>query len=50
MSDSSLRSRSFDPLLILWIVLAAILVFLVVNPLFQLVKSSLEEVDTGASR
>ena len=48
MSDSSLRSRSFDPLLILWIVLAAILVFLVVNPLFQLVKSSLEEVDTGA--
>ena len=47
MSDSSLRSRSFDPLLILWIVLAAILVFLVVNPLFQLVKSSLEEVDTG---
>ena len=48
MSGASLRSRSFDPLLILWIVLAAILVFLVVNPLFQLVKSSLEEVDTGA--
>ena len=48
MSGASLRSRSFDPLLILWVVLAAILVFLVVNPLFQLVKSSLEEVDTGA--
>jgi len=44
---ASLRARAFEPLLILWILLAAILVFLVVNPLFQLVQTSLEEVDTG---
>ena len=46
-STSSLRSRSFDPLIILWIVLAAALVFLVVNPLFQLVRTSLQDADTG---
>jgi iron(III) transport system permease protein len=46
-STSSLRSRSFDPLVILWIVLAAALVFLVVNPLFQLVHTSLQDADTG---
>ena len=45
---ASLRLRAFDPLLILWVLLAAILVFLVVNPLFQLVNTSLEETDTGA--
>ena len=47
-STSSLRSRSFDPLIFLWIVLAAVLVFLVVNPLFQLVNTSLQDTDTGA--
>ena len=47
-TPASLRARSFDPLIFLWIALAAILVFLVVNPLFRLVQSSLEEVDTGA--
>ncbi len=46
-STSSLRSRSFDPLVILWILLAAALVFLVVNPLYQLIHTSLEEADTG---
>ena len=46
-TTGSLRSRSFDPLLLLWVLLAAILIFLVVNPLFRLVQSSLEEVDTG---
>ena len=46
-TTGSLRSRSFDPLVFLWIILAAILIFLVVNPLFRLVQSSLEEVDTG---
>ncbi len=45
---ASLRARSFDPLLLLWILLAAVLVFLVVNPLFRLVQTSLEEADTGA--
>ena len=44
----SLRARAFDPLILLWIALAALLIFLVVNPLFQLVKTSLEEADTGA--
>jgi iron(III) transport system permease protein len=47
LTASSLRRRSFDPLMFLWIVLAAVLVFLVVNPLFQLVNTSLQEVDTG---
>ena len=47
LSTASLRRRSFDPLMFLWIVLAAVLVFLVVNPLFQLVNTSLQEVDTG---
>jgi iron(III) transport system permease protein len=45
---ASLRARAFDPLLLLWVLLAAILVFLVVNPLFQLVRTSLEDADTGA--
>lgn len=46
-STSSLRSRSFDPLILLWILLAAALVFLVVNPLYQLIQTSLQEADTG---
>ncbi len=46
-STQGLRARAFDPLVILWVVLAAALVFLVVNPLFQLVNTSLQEVDTG---
>ena len=46
--QTSLRSRAFDPLLILWVLLAAVLVFLVVNPLYQLVRTSLEDADTGA--
>ncbi len=47
-SRSSLRVRSFDPLMLLWVVLAAALVMLVVNPLFRLVQASLAEADTGA--
>ena len=45
---SSLRARAFDPLILLWIALAVILLFLVVNPLFRLVQTSLEDADTGA--
>lgn len=44
---SSLRARSFDPLILLWIVLAAALAFLVVNPLFQLIHTSLQTPETG---
>lgn len=47
MSGTSLRAPSFDPLILLWIVLAGALVFLVVNPLFQLVNTSLQDADTG---
>ena len=47
-STPSLRARSFDPLIVLWILLAAALVFLVVNPLYQLIHTSLEDADTGA--
>src|SRR3984885_14224788 len=42
------RKRTFDPLLLLWIVLAVVLIFLVVNPLFRLVQLSLQDADTGA--
>jgi iron(III) transport system permease protein len=41
-------SRSFEPLLLLWIALALALLFLVVNPLFRLVQLSLQDADTGA--
>jgi iron(III) transport system permease protein len=46
--QASLRARAFDPLLILWVVLAAVLLFLVINPLFRLVQTSVEDPDTGA--
>ncbi|HET6195011.1 MAG TPA: iron ABC transporter permease [Acetobacteraceae bacterium] len=42
------RRRVFDPSLLLWIALAAALIFLVVNPLFRLVQLSLQDTDTGA--
>ncbi len=42
-----LRRRTFDPALLLWIVLAAALIFLVVNPLFRLVQLSMQDTDTG---
>ena len=42
------RRRTFDPLLLLWLALAAALLFLVVNPLFRLVQLSLQDADTGA--
>ena len=42
----SLR-RAFDLTLLLWIVLAAVLIFLVVNPLFRLIQLSLQDGDTG---
>ena len=47
-SSASLRSRSFDPLIFLWILLAAVLIFLIVNPLYQLIQTSLQDADTGA--
>ncbi len=40
--------RRFDPLILLWLLLAAILVLLVVNPLGRLLASSLQSGDTGA--
>jgi len=42
------RLRNFDPTLLVWLGLAAILVFLVVNPLVRLVLTSFAEKDTGA--
>jgi len=39
--------RRFDPLVLLWLLLAAALVFLVLNPLGRLLASSLQSVDTG---
>ena len=37
------RRRTFEPLLLLWIALAVALLFLVVNPLFRLVQTSLQD-------
>jgi iron(III) transport system permease protein len=42
------RLRALDPTLLLWVVLAAALVFLVVNPLLRLVLTSFQAADTGA--
>lgn len=39
--------RAFEPSALLWIAIAAVLVFLVVNPLWQLVQLSLSAADTG---
>jgi iron(III) transport system permease protein len=41
------RSRRFDPSMLLWIAIAAVLIFLVVNPLLRLAITSLQAADTG---
>src|SRR5258708_24064009 len=41
------RLRALDPMLLLWVALAAALIFLVVNPLFRLVLTSFQAADTG---
>lgn len=52
MSDATRIGRrpslSFDPLIILWVLLALALLVLVVNPLFRLIQTSLQDTDTGA--
>ena len=42
------RLRNFDPTILVWLLLIAILAFLVINPLLRLVLVSLAEKDTGA--
>ncbi|MEJ0015494.1 MAG: iron ABC transporter permease [Acetobacteraceae bacterium] len=42
------RRRAFDPTLLVCLLLAAVLLFLVVNPLYRLVELSLQDADTGA--
>src|SRR6202522_3201513 len=42
------RFRRFDPSMLLWIAIAAVLIFLVVNPLARLAITSLQDADTGA--
>ena len=41
------RLRALDPTLLVWLALAAVLVFLVVNPLLRLVLTSFQAADTG---
>src|SRR5580700_8414339 len=41
------RARRFDPTILLWIAIAAVLIFLVVNPLLRLAITSLQDADTG---
>ena len=42
------RWPRIDLLPLLWVALAVVLLFLVVNPLFRLVQISLQDTDTGA--
>jgi iron(III) transport system permease protein len=42
------RLRAFDRTMLLWLALAALLIFLVVNPLLRLVLTSFQTADTGA--
>ena len=44
----ALRLRALDRTVLVWIVLAAVLVFLVVNPLLRLVLTSFQAADSGA--
>ncbi len=39
--------RRFEPLTLVWVLLAVVLAFLVINPILRLVLSSLQAVDTG---
>lgn len=51
MSDLAARrgiARTFDPTTLIWIAAVLILLFLVANPAFQLIRSSLQDTDTGA--
>jgi iron(III) transport system permease protein len=41
------RISRFDPSLLLWLALIAVLAFLVLNPLLRLILSSFQEADTG---
>src|SRR5665213_2312627 len=41
------RARRFDPSMLLWIAIAAVLIFLVVNPLARLAITSRQSADTG---
>ncbi|MEJ0071522.1 MAG: iron ABC transporter permease [Pseudomonadota bacterium] len=41
------RLRAFDRTMLLWLALAAVLIYLVVNPLLRLVVTSFQTVDTG---
>ena len=43
-----MRARRFDALILIWLALALILAFLVINPLLRLVMASFESTDTGA--
>jgi len=42
------RLRFFDPSMILWVLMIAVLVFLVASPLVRLVVASVQEAETGA--
>jgi iron(III) transport system permease protein len=41
------RMRRLDASLLLWVVLIAVLAFLILNPVLRLIISSLQETDTG---
>src|SRR5947209_3881870 len=42
------RRRGFEPVMLLWLGLIAVLLFLVVNPVLRLLLSSFEKTDSGA--
>jgi iron(III) transport system permease protein len=47
VASAPTRRSTFQPLILLWILIAVALLFLVVNPLFRLVQLSLSDPDTG---
>ncbi|MCC7271760.1 MAG: iron ABC transporter permease [Alphaproteobacteria bacterium] len=46
-SSWAMRLRNLDPTILLWLLLIAVLLFLVINPLLRLVLTSFAEKDTG---
>lgn len=47
MISLAIKMRRFEPLTLVWVLLAVVLAFLVINPILRLVLSSLQAVDTG---
>lgn len=47
-TTSQRSERVFDPLILLWIALAIVLIILIINPMFRLLQLSMQDTDSGA--